>query len=98
LIIDGVKKEVPYSHWKTTIDEKHLYDFTSDGCHEFLIQGRSWFWLGGGCALEGLEFLINVGKNLLFSGPRYIHGQRLSYRDRPLDTYKTYDEVEKEYF
>jgi hypothetical protein len=25
--------DAPYSHWKTTIDEKHIRDFTSDGCH-----------------------------------------------------------------
>lgn len=54
LVVDGQIVNVPYDHWKTTISEAHLRDFTSDGCHEFLIAGRSWFWLGGGCALSGL--------------------------------------------
>lgn len=69
-------------------------DYTSDGCHEFLIAGRSWFWLGGGNALEPLEYVLNVGKSLLQSGPRFIHGMRNTYRDRPLSTYKTYEELE----
>ena len=82
--INGEKVIVPYSHWNTKIKEEHLRDFTSDGCHEFLIAGRSWFWLGGGPVLIGLEYVLNVGKTLLDTGPRYIYGKRNTYRDRPL--------------
>lgn len=65
LLIGGQVGNVPYSHWSTKIKPEHLVDFTSDGCHEFLIVGRSWFWLGGICTLKPLELVINIGKTLL---------------------------------
>ena len=42
--------------------------------------------------------MINVGKSLAASGPRYIHGKRETYRWKELSEYKTYQQVEDEYF
>lgn len=75
---------VPYENWNPQVQPEHAYDFGSDGCHEFLPIGRSWFWLGGGCALQPLEYVLNVGKSLLLCGPRFIHGKREHYKWRDL--------------
>lgn len=58
-----------------------------------LFAGRCWFSLGiGRCTLEPLEYVLNEGKSLLDSGSRFIGGKRNTYRERPLDTMKTYKE------
>ena len=41
--------------------------------------------------------MLNVGKSLLQSGPRYIHGMRNIYRDRKLSDYTSYELFEQEY-
>ena len=76
---------MPYSYWNPLIKVEDRFDYGSDGCHEFLPIGKSWFWLGGGDVLKPLEYVINEGKNLLLSGPRYIHGARETYRWRKLE-------------
>jgi pyruvate-formate lyase len=45
-----------------------------------------------------LEYVLNEGKNLLDSGSRFINGKRNTYRERPLESFKTYQDVEDEYF
>ena len=76
IVINGEVVDVPYENWDPEIKGEDIYNFGSDGCHEFLPIGKSWFWLGGGNALQPLEYVLNVGKSLLFSGPRFIHGKR----------------------
>lgn len=83
--------DVPYELWSTTVKEEHAYDYASDGCHEMLFVGRSFFSLGiGRCALEPLEYVLNEGKNLLDSGPRFINGKRLTYREKSLSSFTKY--------
>lgn len=96
---NGVEVDVPHELWNTTVKPQHAYDYCSDGCHEMLFAGRCWFSLGiGRCTLEPLEYVLNEGKSLLDSGSRFIGGKRNTYRERPLDTMKTYKEFQDQFF
>ncbi len=86
-MIDGKTVDVPFEHWSTKVAPEDSHNYCSDGCHEPLIVGKTWFWLGGANVLGPLELVLNVGKSLVHSGPRFIHGQRQTYRWRELETY-----------
>jgi pyruvate-formate lyase len=49
--VNGEKVDVPYELYSPEIEHDDMYDFSSDGCHEYLMVGKTWFWLGGGSAL-----------------------------------------------
>ena len=54
IVVDGKTVDVPYSHWNPKISEEDIRNYGSDGCHELLPVGKSWFWLAGGNILEPL--------------------------------------------
>ena len=92
-----------YNHYNSTVAIEDARDYSSDGCHEFLFSGKCWFCLSGLCVLLPLEILLNEGKQLLQSGPRFIHGVRSHYieykiADLQKDTYENFEDKFFHYF
>ena len=51
--------DAKYTHYNPKVSLEDARDYSSDGCFEFLLSGKSWFCLSGLCALSPLELLIN---------------------------------------
>ena len=89
--------DVPFSKWKSAVDLEDARDYTSDGCHEYLIAGKTWFCISGGPLLTPLEYALNEGHEFGTSGPAFIHGKRGYYTFTSVDEYKSYEDLEEAY-
>ena len=86
--------------WDPRVDIKDANDYSSDGCHEFLISGKCWFCLSGLPTLQPLEWLLNEGMDLLSSGARFIHGKKVHFIEHKISELQngTFDEFLNKYF
>lgn len=78
--------------WNSVVSVKSARNFASDGCYEPMFTGQSWFSLGGFSSLMPLECALNQGKTYASAGEAFLRGQVVSFRSKPVDEIKSFDE------